>query len=437
MSIALLQQIEREISRLHAARAEALVAVASAERIVDEYLVLAADSDDEREIRVTDACCEEIAAALRWSPSTTHVRIDDARLLAGPLRDVLDALRDGEVSPQHAQVLTESAQRLPGRWSANPDEAEGFQIACEELVRRVLPVARRGTVAATRQAARRAVLAIDAEGERRRRERARSTRDVWVMDELDGLSTLMARMSTEDAHAVMNHLDAAARATRTAAATADDEPAHAGAGSWTIGEHRAHALMAVVLGGDCVAPATMTAHIDLVIDLPTLLALRDDPPAGSAEVSGSGAVTAHVIRDLLENPDIAVTLRRLVADPVTGHLLDFGRHTYAIPDRLREFIVARDRTCRFPGCRRRADRCQIDHAEAWDDDGSTSAANLGALCVRHHQLKTHGGWQITRSRADGSCIWTSPEGRTYEHEPPPVRAAAQEPPGPVYGPTPF
>ncbi len=126
MSIELLQQIERDIARLHAARAEALVAVASAERVVDEYLVLATESDGEREIRITDACCEEVAAALRWATSTTHVRIDDARLLAGPLRDVFNALRDGEVSPQHAQVLAESAQRLPGRWSANPDEAEGF-----------------------------------------------------------------------------------------------------------------------------------------------------------------------------------------------------------------------------------------------------------------------------------------------------------------------
>ena len=52
------------------------------------------------------------------------------------------------------------------------------------------------------------------------------------------------------------------------------------------------------------------------------------------------------------------------------------------------------------------------------DGGSTSPDNLGALCVRHHQLKTHAGWQITHSRPDGSCEWTSPHGRVYEHAPP-------------------
>jgi hypothetical protein len=89
-----------------------------------------------------------------------------------------------------------------------------------------------------------------------------------------------------------------------------------------------------------------------------------------------------------------------------------------VPQRLREFITARDQCCRFPGCNRRADRTQIDHAEPWDDGGQTSPANLGALCVRHHQLKTHAGWDITTSNVDGSCIWTSPHGRRYQHPPP-------------------
>ncbi|MGB4690052.1 MAG: hypothetical protein WBH16_07590, partial [Candidatus Nanopelagicales bacterium] len=43
----------------------------------------------------------------------------------------------------------------------------------------------------------------------------------------------------------------------------------------------------------------------------------------------------------------------------------------------------------------------------------SDVGNLGALCLRHHQLKTHGGWQLTESKPDGSCTWTSPAGRTY------------------------
>jgi len=144
-----------------------------------------------------------------------------------------------------------------------------------------------------------------------------------------------------------------------------------------------------------------------------------DGVAGAAEIRGCGAVSADVVRDLLADPNVAVTIRRLVTDPVTGHLLDYGRTTYDIPEQLRRYLIARDRTCRFTGCNRKADRCQIDHAIAWDDGGETSPANLGALCTRHHQLKTHGGWTISTSTKDGSCTWHSPQGRRYDHHPPP------------------
>ena len=56
-----------------------------------------------------------------------------------------------------------------------------------------------------------------------------------------------------------------------------------------------------------------------------------------------------VVRGLLADPDVAVTMRRLVTDPLTGHLLDYGRKTYAIPDRLRDFITARDQHLPVPG----------------------------------------------------------------------------------------
>ena len=113
-------------------------------------------------------------------------------------------------------------------------------------------------------------------------------------------------------------------------------------------------------------------------------------------------------------------MRRLLTDPVTGHLLDRGRTTYAVTGALRDFLVARDVTCRHPGCTRPAARCQVDHAVEWSDGGPTDTANTGLLCIRHHQLKTHGGWQIIESRPDGSCTWRSPTGRIYNVDPPPL-----------------
>ena len=411
MSIETVMRLEREIARLQALQAAALVAVASPSRTMDEYVLWGARSDEERLIRIEDAAREEVAAALRWSLPGAQNRIDVARLLHGPLGETAAALKAGDIAWSHVAVIAEQARRLPGALQStafagpltDPSADAEFTAACAELQRRVLPTAIRSTASATKQAARRAVLAIDAEGERRRRLQARCHRDVHVVDELDGISVLIARMATEDAHAVMTQLDACA---------------HASVSTLSIGQKRAEALAALVLGGDGAIAAPVRAHVDVVIDLPTLLDLAEGA-AGAAEIRGAGPVSADVVRDLLADPQVAATMRRLVTDPVTGHLLDYGRRSYEIPDPLRRYLVARDRSCRFPGCNRRAEKCQLDHATAWDDGGDTNPANLGALCTRHHQLKTYAGWDITDSRADGSCTWHSPEGRRYDHHPPP------------------
>ena len=127
---------------------------------------------------------------------------------------------------------------------------------------------------------------------------------------------------------------------------------------------------------------------------------------------------------MIDDPAVQVQLRRLVVDPITGTAIDLGRTRYEVSEPLRRWISARDRTCRFPGCRRRATACQVDHIESWDDGGSTDAANLQALCTRHHQLKTHRGWRATRDPDTGRTHWTSPRGRPYVVDPEPVLVAA-------------
>ena len=74
--------------------------------------------------------------------------------------------------------------------------------------------------------------------------------------------------------------------------------------------------------------------------------------------------------------------------------------------------MARDRTCRFPGCAQPGHRTDIDHAIPWDEGGTTSPDNLGLLCRRHHQMKTHGGWRVN-SFSNGSCEWISPRGKKF------------------------
>jgi len=108
--------------------------------------------------------------------------------------------------------------------------------------------------------------------------------------------------------------------------------------------------------------------------------------------------------------------RRLVTEPVTGHLLDYGRQTYAPPQELRDFLTARDLTCGQPGCHRDARFYQADHIQPWDQGGHTSACSMAMRCIRHHNLKTHHGWTYVRND-DGTTTFTSPTGHTYRTHP--------------------
>jgi hypothetical protein len=89
---------------------------------------------------------------------------------------------------------------------------------------------------------------------------------------------------------------------------------------------------------------------------------------------------------------------------------------YRPPPRLKEYIAARDLTCRFPRCRQPAWRGDLDHTIPYDDGGLTCRCNLGGLCRTHHILKHHPDWKL-RQIAPGIFAWTTPAGRTYTANP--------------------
>lgn len=57
---------------------------------------------------------------------------------------------------------------------------------------------------------------------------------------------------------------------------------------------------------------------------------------------------ASVARDIALRP--GTVWHRLVHDPVTGVAMDRTASGYRIPQGLRDDVVARDVTCRAPGC---------------------------------------------------------------------------------------
>jgi uncharacterized damage-inducible protein DinB len=149
----------------------------------------------------------------------------------------------------------------------------------------------------------------------------------------------------------------------------------------------------------------MRPSIQVSVALSTLLRLDEQP----GELEGYGPIPAEVVRQLAGAED--ASWRRLITDEA-GRLLDYGRSTYRPPADLRDFVVARDRTCRFPTCNRKACRCEIDHVHAWQHGGHTNPDNLVALCCRHHHGKHDAGWRLKRL-PDGSIEWTSPTGHSY------------------------
>lgn len=175
---------------------------------------------------------------------------------------------------------------------------------------------------------------------------------------------------------------------------------------------RADAFVFAMRAADAALKSTgtvITRHnrrptINVTIDLPTALGLAENP----GQLAGYGAIPASIARQIAADG----RWKRFVTDPIKGTLLDYGRETYEPPQDLQDFLIARDRTCRFPGCRQPAHLADLDHVIPWEEGGTTSPDNLGALCRRHHNIKTHGNWKL-ENHEDGACTWTSPEGLKY------------------------
>ena len=335
---------------------------------------------------------ELVAAALRWSPAVAGNRMEGARRLCEDLPEVLGLLEAGEVSERHARVVVDAVVGL------DPAEVVAVQAAVVERAAGL-------TVPQLRRAARRAVLAAAPELAATRCEQAAAQRQVLVRGVEDGMAELVATLPAADADAVFAALDGCAKAAARAAKAGGEQPG-------PVGARRADALVGwarAALADPVVKDAAgRRAEVQVVVDLATLLGLADNP----GELVGVGPIPGEVARALAV--DQGASWRRLVVEPVTGALLDYGTTVYRPPTALREFLLARDRRCRFPGCRRRADACDVDHTVP-HPHGPTAACNCACLCRRHHRMKTHGGWQLDLA-LDGGLTWTSPTGRVFiEH----------------------
>ena len=352
---------------------------------------------DRRDTSGVQAVREEVACVLQIAPAAAQTRLKQARALTDHLPLTLAALDAGALTVRHAQMLCAMS------WRVDPAVAG-------EVEATVLADSTGMTPAMLHRAITRAVVRADPGGSAARHEAATADRCVDVAAGDDGMAYLTVFGPAEDVLTVYTRLDAAVRLL-----PADD--------ARTLGQKRFDLLLDGLLSG--IPAHTLptahgrTPHICVTVAATTLLGLDDHP----ADLTGFGAIDADVARRLSADP--TGTWRRIVTDPVTGQIIEYGRSTYRPPQVLIDHVTARDRRCRFPGCSAPAHRCDLDHVHPWEDGGGTTADNLAALCRRHHNLKTAKRWSYRLQRG-GSTKWTSPGGRKYRPriDPTGERAAA-------------
>ncbi len=368
--VLLVRAWSRQHAWLSARQQEALVAAAGAE----------AQTED-------DWAVDEIAAVMKVSGRAARNQVHTARTLVGSLPGTKVALDFGEVTFRHALAMVDECALL-----------DREQAAVVES--RVLPGAGDRAVGDLRRKLRRAVAMVEPGVAFARHQEAVAARDVRLIPQEDGMATVAATMSAVDARALFSAVDTLARARHAA-----EGGRRSGVG---VGARRVDALVALAHAAlaDRALPKAHGRRVELqvAIDAASLFGLTEDP----AHLDGYGPIPAPIARQLARD----AKWRRLITDPVTGHLLDFGRKTYRPPKRLTDYLIARDRVCAMFGCNQPAAMGDGDHVVPYQPDGRTSAANMLMLCRRHHRLKTLGGWKLKRE-TDGAVVWISAAGHEY------------------------
>ena len=215
--------------------------------------------------------------------------------------------------------------------------------------------------------------AVNLDDDERRRHACRHL-DTWVDEE--GMLVVRGRLSPEVGAVVLRALEAAAdrlyhESEDKSEVSASQRRADA------VGLVAEAALAANLDRGATGDRYQVVVHIDIDVDADVL---RHNAGTGQSALEDENGI--HVP---------AGTSRRIACDTSRvvmrhgpdGTVLDVGRKTRTIPPAIRRALVARGRTCRFPGCSCR--HCYAHHVRHWADGGATRLDNLVLLCRRHHR----------------------------------------------------
>jgi len=388
----------------------------------------------------------EIALALRIAESTANVHLDEATDLMHRLPDTFTALDSGRITAVKAATIRLHSKDLDTEKSAL-------------LERDVLRAAPTQTVPELRDTVRRSVLRRDPTGADQRHAKEKYQRRITRHHKPDGMAGLWILSTAQDIAAIDTCATALGQASR---APDDGRTAQARAvdaltdicthildtGSWNTQtlptNHRRRPHLHVTVPLDALQPNNTSDDTDHPTtthtssqntnstsgdtdhptttdpgttdagstDNPTHTGTTTDTTGRGGYLAGYGPISRSQTLAIAVN----ATWRRLVCDPLTGTLLDYGRTTYTPPTALADHIIARDNTCYLPGCRQPAHLADIDHITPYQPGqptgGHTVDTNLGAGCRHHHRAKDGGEFHLERA-TNGDYHWITPLGRNY------------------------
>ena len=345
----------------------------------------------------------ELGLALTLTDSDAAGLLATAEALRNRLPGTAAALAEGRIDDAKAIAMVRATA------NCTPEVAE-------QVEKSVLPDAERITSTAVRRRAGRAVIAADPDGAADRHRRAVNERHVWRAPDDDGMARLGIYAAAQDIDTIWRAITAVADAIKRPGDTR------------SLGERRADAMTMIcsdILGaGGWEAlrlPDKGLARPRVNVTVPFTVLLGHRAPC---DLAGHGSISTEQALALIGGGD----LYRMICDPESGMLLDYGHTRYRPPPHLAEFVRRRDGECPLPTCHHPAERGQIDHIVPAKPDpvtgkptlGTTSAENLGPPCPHHHLGKDAGrGFTLHRNK-DGTYIWVTPLGLIYSWRPDPL-----------------
>jgi hypothetical protein len=319
----------------------------------------------------------EVTVALRLTRAAGDAEYGLALLLDRFPR-VRTLLGVGSIDLRRARVIVENLATLT-------------DTQAEAVLDRILRDAPELTTGQLRSRIRRLKLALDPGQAQRDYQKGWEGRRIMVEANPDGTANLYAlNLAPDNVMAIRRRLHDLARIAKAPGDTR------------TADQRRADVFC------DLLTTATISAGpagtVDIMVDLPTLLGLDDNP----GHIPGYGPVTAEIARKVI-NDQQESTWGYVVTDQ--GRPIATGTISRRPTTPMRRHLRARYHTCVFPGCRTPASDSDLDHTRPWNQAGPTRIDNLAPLCRYHHQLKDH-GWSY-RIEAQGTVQWTSPLGHQY------------------------